>query len=84
MLTVSEQQQLTHLWAWAERVWKEEWCLLTSPDELALVSELFPGDMEHPDALYPIDLNAFNAMARPKGFLATWEPSGLLLFRLRI
>jgi hypothetical protein len=54
------------------------------PDELALVSELFPGGMEHPDALFPIDLNAFNAVARPKGFLATWEPSGLLLFSLRI
>jgi hypothetical protein len=65
-------------------VGREEWCLLASPDELARIAELFPGDLEHPDALHPIDLNALNAMARPKGFLATWEPSGLLLFRLRL
>ncbi|HJV21546.1 MAG TPA: hypothetical protein VJ570_02565 [Holophagaceae bacterium] len=70
--------------AMAERVWVEERVLLTDTAELDAFSHLFPAERRSAPATHPIDLEALNGLGRPRGFLAAWDPKGLVLSRLRL
>ncbi len=78
------REQVRRFNAMAERVWVEERVLLREAAELEAVSELFPGERRGLAATHPIDLEALNGLGRPRGFLAAWDPGGLMLFRLRL
>ena len=78
------RDQVSRVNAMAERVWVEERVLLTDASELDAFSELFPAERRSSTAPHPIDLEALNGLGRPRGFLAAWDPGGLMLSRLRL
>lgn len=66
-----------------DRVWTEDRFLITEARHLEVLAGLFPDGGERPWATHPLDLDLFNYLSRPLGFLATWEPEGLLVSRVR-
>ncbi|HJU83018.1 MAG TPA: hypothetical protein VJ600_02295 [Holophagaceae bacterium] len=84
MRTTTGTLQMERIQALEGAVWGLERFLMDAPAELQELSELFPGDLRHVDSTHPIDLDLLNSLIRPRGFLATWEPEGLLFFRLRL
>jgi hypothetical protein len=65
-----------------DRVWMEDRFLITEPRHLEVLAGLFPDGAVRPWATHPLDLDLFNYLSRPLGYLATWEPEGLLVFRV--
>ena len=84
MRTITGAQQMERVLSLRGDIWGQDRFLMDDPAHLQELAELFPGDLRHIDASHPIDLDQLNNMTRPKGFLATWEPEGLLFFRLRL
>ena len=84
MRTTAGALQMERVQMLESEVWGHERYLMNTAVELQELAELFPGDLRHVDASHPIDLDALNGVIRPRGFLATWEPEGLLFFRLRL
>lgn len=76
--------QVRRVNAMAERVWQEERVLLCDAAELDAFSKLFPSNRRSGSATPSIDLEALNGLGRPRGFLAAWDPGGLMLSRLRL
>ncbi len=66
-----------------DRVWMEDRFLITEPRHLEALAGLFPDGPARPWATHPLDLDLFNYLSRPLGFLASWEPEGLLVARVR-
>lgn len=84
MQQAMEDRRLERLWHLESGIFEQDRFFLTESASLMDLAEAFPGESSHPDATHAIDLDRLNRMARPLGFLAAWEPEGLLVFRLRL
>ncbi len=81
MRTAMQEQQVECVIELCNRVWADDRLLVADPFQLRLLARVFPGDRDLDLATHCIDLHQLNKLARPLGFLASWEPGGLLLFR---
>lgn len=68
----------------AEEVFRSDRVWLDEPARLRELAELFPGGGPAEEATHAIDLDTLNGLARPRGFLAAWEPGGLMFFRVHL
>ena len=79
-------EQVSRVNAMAERVWVEERVVLTDAAELDAFSHLFPTERRSGRrVLLPVvPARRRSGLGRPRGFLAAWDPKGLVLSRLRL
>jgi hypothetical protein len=76
-----QEQQVECVIELCDRVWADDRYLVRDPFQLRLLARVFPCDQDLALATHRIDLHQLNRLAQPLGFLATWEPDGLLVFR---
>jgi hypothetical protein len=79
-----QSQQFQAIIELGERAWVEERFLLADPAHLQALAELFPEGRSRPWASHPVDLDRLNDLSRPLGYLASWEPEGLVFFRIHL
>lgn len=79
-----QEQQAGCVIELGDRAWTEDRFYVEDPVELQALARVFPDGQERPFATHPVDLDLLNFLARPLGFLATWEPGGLLIFRIHL
>ena len=84
MAPTQTSRQMEWLDDLAEEVWRTDRVWLDEAARLQELSELFPGGRASEEATHAIDLEALNELARPRGFLAAWEPGGLMVFRVHL
>jgi hypothetical protein len=84
MRSTTQSQQFQAIIELGERAWVEERFLLEDPAHLQALADLFPHGRTRPWASHPVDLDRLNDLSRPLGYLASWEPEGLVFFRIHL